>query len=245
MPGSVYGSIVYGGGTYVGAPALTAFDYELAIAEGRIEPANATPVNGDYLLCLGSDRLASQEHDLAFGDNAYVEQSIDVTGINFINAVWRIRQPEDMPSTTTIPSPGVLFHNVLHFADPTKPLGDHLLAIVSAADVFQTTDVHRIVQVSGATNPGNNGDKRITGVLSPRIAIIDDGIVATQNPLPGPATATLLGARWKASISVAGIERASVIEAPGKDITRLGMQAHVSKLLGPQTVRFKLELVEQ
>jgi len=243
---AIYGNDVYGGDTYSGLVGLNAFEYELSSFEGRIKPENAGPASGDYLFCLGSDRVAEQLHDLAVGDHADLEQSIDLTGVNFVKATWRVRQPSIVPLAMAITSPRVMVGDVLNFWDPTKPLGDTLLAVISnTVDAFTNLDLHRIIRVAGATNPGNNGDKRVTGTLSPQIAIVDAGIVADENPLGGgTGTASLVGARWRASITVAGVERAFVVEYPGRDVIRVDLQAHVSKLAGVQPVRFRLELQE-
>jgi len=229
---AVYGGAVYGGFTYTGLPTLAAFDYELGTFEGRIRPDNAAAIGGDYVYCLGSDKLPAQMHDLAYNDVINLTQSIDLTGVNFLRATWRVRQPAEMPTATLIPGAGILhgnqdtgapgtWHGVLNYSDPVAypidqagPQGrtlvsagppptyiggaDRLVAIVSTTDIFVPTDAHRIIRIANAGNPGNNGDRRITGILSPRIAIMDVHTVVQENPLVGAGTATLLGARWRA-----------------------------------------------
>lgn len=248
----LYGGNLYGGDVYTGQPGLNAFEYRLGIYQGRIKPDNAVPADGMYDFCIGSDEF-SQVWDIAFNDHADLEQTLDLTNVNYIRAIWRVRQPLTMPNTAVITGAGLLLGGdppgtgVFNLYDPVRyPIPpssneDNLHAVVSTVDTFLPADLHRIVRVAGAG--GNNGDKRITGVLSPRIAILDGGVVATANPLT-PGTATLIGARWRASLSVGGVERATITETPGRDKRRIDLVAHVSKIVGAQPVRFRLQLVE-
>lgn len=236
---SIYGGFFYGGDTYAGIGALTAFDYELGGFEGRIPPTDIEPIAGSFTFVLGSDRIPEQMHDLGFLDDATVEQIVDLTGVNYIRSIWHVRQPLDMPRKTALTAPAVKFGSVLN-------PGDTLLGLTTTVPTFVTTDTHRIVRIAGATNGGNNGDKRITGIISSTSVILDSGIVATENPLgAGGGTATLMGAQWEASLTVAGVKRVSRIEHYGESRRRTDMAAHVSKLAGNQTVRFKLELLEE
>ena len=235
----VYGGFLYGGDTYSGVPELVAFNYELGLTEGRIAPINETPVDGSYVFCLGQDRSPGEILDIAFGNKAEVAQSFDLSNVKFVRATWRVRQPEGVPITTTVVGPSVKLNDVLNN-------GDTLMSITSTVDTFVHNDLHRIVRIAGATNGGNNGDKRITGIIDARNAVLDDGIVASENPLgAGSGTATLIGARWKASIRVAGTERAHVTERVGVENRRFDLMAHVSKVVGVQPVVFRLELVEE
>jgi hypothetical protein len=58
---------------------------------GRIQPVNYTPVDGDYVLCIGSDELGL-EIEMAIGDSAAFEQSINLTNVTLVTFSLRFRQ---------------------------------------------------------------------------------------------------------------------------------------------------------
>jgi hypothetical protein len=76
--------------------ALTAFTSRLGRGQGRIRPASAPPVSGEYVFVLGEDQ-PGRFFDLVPGDFAEVTQTADLTDAALLRATLRLRVPPGPP----------------------------------------------------------------------------------------------------------------------------------------------------
>ena len=329
----------------------TAFDYDLGVSQGRIQPQNAQVLQGLFLECLGSDRLPAPVFNLAVGDRVELAQTVDLTAVDVIRAIWRVRQPLVVPRKLVLPAGTTLVHGgvvaasarharrtapiaggagaVVYWAKSTgtpspgirvahvnpgpsntlavDPVGRDITvrlgtdgggvatsttaqvaaavnanleasalvtaapdndgtsiagtqalvalvivsedvdAVVTLAAFFTQEMAGRVVRISGS-GAGNNGDKIIAGVVPEATG----AAYPSKTALLGTAIATeaagfaafLVGARWRAELEVDGGVRAQITERLGRDKVRFDLGAHVSKMVGPKDVRFRLKLVE-
>ena len=58
-----------------------------------------------------------------------------------------------------------------------------------------------------------------------------------------PPAAMPVGAAWKASLQIDGVERVTALLSPGRTRDRVDLAANVSKLTGEHALAFRLELV--
>ena len=63
--------------------SFSAFETALGLTQGRIQPTGESPDDGDFVFVLGSDTEGRIEN-LSDGDDVFISQSLDVTGIDFI-----------------------------------------------------------------------------------------------------------------------------------------------------------------
>lgn len=142
----------------------------------RIVPTNFT-ATGTNVFCFGSDLSTPPVFDL--NPNAAIELVSPTIGVDAGSKLVRFksgfRQPKDMPSKRTVPAGSTLVRgNVLS-------TGDDLSALRTVADFFTSTDLRRVVRVTGAANPANNADFRIVGVPTARIAVLSPVLAAATN----------------------------------------------------------------
>lgn len=74
----------------------TALSADLGNFQGRIRPTNWTPLNGEYVFCLGHD-LPGQTYSLPTGLLVSVAQTFDNTGFNSMQFSLHIRAPVSIP----------------------------------------------------------------------------------------------------------------------------------------------------
>ena len=75
----------------------TAFTRLLGTTQGRIKPANASAVQGDYVAVLGSD-VPGVVATFNLNDGVLLAQTADLTGIDFIRINATVRPPASMPA---------------------------------------------------------------------------------------------------------------------------------------------------
>ena len=117
---------------------------------------------------------------------------------------------------------------------------DDLSGVVTSVDFFTEAHVGQTLRVSGS-GAGNNADRLIVTVLTPRQAILSSNVVTEGAGF----TAVLVGYVWEGAILIDGAVRASIREVRGRDITRTDLAAHTSKLAGVHNVAFRYRLVEE
>jgi hypothetical protein len=76
---------------------MDAFDRRFGDTQGRIVPVNASPFDGDWVFCFGSD-VAGEQWDLNVNDGIELRQNIDLTGIKLVRFNMRLRGPSSMPA---------------------------------------------------------------------------------------------------------------------------------------------------
>lgn len=76
---------------------LTGFNLGLGVDQGRIEPDNYTPPEGDFVFVLGSD-IAGQFLDFEVGDYVEAKQTADFDTTTIARVTVRTRAPETMPA---------------------------------------------------------------------------------------------------------------------------------------------------
>lgn len=66
--------------------------------QGRVKPAHAAPLLGNYVFVLGSD-VPGDVQRFSVGDQVVLEQTADVTGLKLIRFRARVRGPVSVPTT--------------------------------------------------------------------------------------------------------------------------------------------------
>jgi phage tail-like protein len=74
----------------------TPFDADSGTYQGRIIPTNWTPINGEYVYCIGHD-LPGQLYEIAPGMSVTFGQTFDSTGFNALQLALHLRCPESTP----------------------------------------------------------------------------------------------------------------------------------------------------
>lgn len=194
--------------------AFDALTSRLGTSQGRIRPIGFTAV-GDYSLVLGSDFPDSVAR-LNPGNRISFSQVVDVTGMKYIRVPLFARPPTAMPVARTA-SDG-----------STNGAGTQL---TSVAAMFVQADVGSVVRAAGQPDATITAVSGNTVTISPAWAGSLSGIIFQ-----------VLGAAWRFSLLVGGVERAAHTIAAGRARTR-DLRANVSKLTGNQTVELRLELV--
>jgi len=215
-----------------------------------------------HVFCLGEDSNIGQDYRIGESDYSSVYQAnIDLTDIDFIYFAWKLHNPASMPLPQTILSAG----SCSFVTTDVVRAGDALPGILldeGASPLFQTAHSERIVRVSGATTPANNGDFRISGVprsqwnmtASPsaitdiengRFAVIENASIVAE--AGSAVTIVVLGAGWVARGYVDDILRCELREPGcvhhyGHNWQRNSLSAHVSKLSGTHTIKFELSV---
>lgn len=75
----------------------TAWETDLGLFQGRIQPAGVVPPEGDYVFTLGDDR-EGREVRLEAGDYVEVEQAADFDNVNVCRVRATIRAPAETPA---------------------------------------------------------------------------------------------------------------------------------------------------
>lgn len=76
---------------------LDAFKSRLGRGQGRIKPRGAIAPSGEYVFVLGDDE-AGRFFELAPGDHAEVTQDADLSDVDFVRAILRLRVPASLPA---------------------------------------------------------------------------------------------------------------------------------------------------
>ena len=77
-----------------------AFDADLGLYQGRIQPTGTSSAEGDWVLCLGHDvsgTVRSLLADSPFGDFQNIARAVDFTGDTYLTQQIYIRPPTSMP----------------------------------------------------------------------------------------------------------------------------------------------------
>lgn len=88
-----WGSGSWGDGSFV-LPELTLFTREMGLAQGRHRPTNTSPLEGNWLVCLGSD-TKSQRGFLGTGDYIRIRQTNDVGAAKLLRPRFRLRAADE------------------------------------------------------------------------------------------------------------------------------------------------------
>lgn len=76
---------------------LNAFTSRLGVGQGRIEPVYAPRLSQNFVFALGDDQ-PGRLFDLDVGDYAEVTQATDVTDVDLVRALLRLRVPASLPA---------------------------------------------------------------------------------------------------------------------------------------------------
>ena len=121
--------------------AFTPFNAALGTRQGRLEPVGFEPTSGDFAFVLGSDR-GGDVHDFEIGDQAEVQQDVDLTSENFVRANIRLRNATVVPAgvdwEASITVGGVKKARMLLAPGRTRDRAD------MAANVSKLTGVHTV-----------------------------------------------------------------------------------------------------
>lgn len=132
----------------------TPFDADIGMFQGRIRPTNWTPVDGEFVFCLGHD-LPGQTYSLPTGVLMSVGQTFDSTGFNTLAITLHLRAP------TTIPSGYTWTLEVHTFG------GAQCIFGFTSADEYQERTVEVVVPAESDTNIELRFDLALNGPTSP------------------------------------------------------------------------------
>ena len=76
---------------------LDAFQSRLGDGQGRLRPHWAEPTDGDFVFVLGEDE-PGRFFELAPGDHCEVTQDTDLTGVDLLRIMLRLRVPTGLPA---------------------------------------------------------------------------------------------------------------------------------------------------
>lgn len=147
------------------------FTHDLGVSQARIAPSKFTPLDGSFVYCFGSDRVPGPVVDVIAGQPVTLRAAIGPPN-QLITFGVGFRQPAGMPAKRTLPAGTTLQRGNVVVA------GDGLSAIVTLASFFTGLDLKRVVRISGAVNPANNGDFTIVSIKSATAAILAQNVVA-------------------------------------------------------------------
>jgi hypothetical protein len=205
-----------------------------------------------HAFCLGDDQLEFPDHRFEMGDMISVEQEFDVSAHKLLRFGWYMRHPESMEEKTIVEAGAVTF-----VTTGLVQTGDGLqgLIVASPAQQFAKEDAEKIIEVSGATDAGNNTQFRSSGVPfnqgDPEVAggdrILLEGTVTAKVADPA-VTVKRVGLKWVARAymdSGSGFEeRVKLEETPGHLVYRNELAFHISKFTGTAKIKFELKLEE-
>lgn len=214
------------------------FDFDTGITQGRMEPVNGAPFDGNFVFTLGYDGLVPRFENIALNDYIQVKQTIDLTNISIVRIHSRIVQPQSLPNQLDISS------NFQIIGETMSSPGNR---IVKQAGVTQA-DLGQLVTITGATHGGNNTTVRIVGIADSVTAYVDKTLT-TEGPR-STLHATQLGLRWKLSllvdVSSTPTEQARVVQSYNEQgFYRNDLSMNVSKLSGTHIIYFRLTLIQQ
>jgi hypothetical protein len=118
---------------------LTAFTSRLGLGQGRLRTSKASP--GEYAFVLG-DVEPGHYFQLAPGDYSSVTQAVDVTGINLVRVLLRLKVPASIPADLAWEA-SVTVDGVKKARMTALPGREHLVTDL-AANVSKLTGVHLV-----------------------------------------------------------------------------------------------------
>lgn len=119
--------------------ALTGFTSRMGLGQGRLKTSKAS--SGEYAFVLG-DIEPGRFFELAPGDYSQVTQEVDVTGVNLVRVLLRLRVPVGTPSQLAWEA-SVLVDGVKQARMRALP-GHERLVTDLAANVSKLAGVHII-----------------------------------------------------------------------------------------------------
>lgn len=212
----------------------SSFDFDRGVTQWRMEPLTGSTRRGLWAFTLGYDGVVPRYEDIAYGDYFQTSQDIDTTNVGLIRCHVNITQPKTLPS----------FENVstdLQFI--AESVGSPGNRIVIARGLTEA-DINKTLITTGYTNSGNNDTFKLVGIADSLTAYVDKTVV-TEGP-NSAGTATIIGARWKFSLLIDGIEYARCIQSERESgFYRDDLMLHCSKLTGVHTISFRITLIAQ
>lgn len=222
------------------------------VAQGRIEPTEATPDHGFWDFCLGYDGEEPAQFMLNIGETIKLEQTYDLSTMQFVNFCWTMRTPTEMPAARTIVNAG----SVTFVDGSLIETGDGLRGLLFGSNLLTPDDTDQLMLISGSANAANNGTFRVGAVsgslvnyvgkpgkyVSPKL---DRCVLENASMVAGAEsgiTVKRLGARWVAQAYVDNVLRVELIEPAVHEVMRRSLKLHCSQVAGPVTMSFRLTL---
>lgn len=213
----------------------------------------------ENVFCLGEDQRPFQDHRLLVGDTVSVEQAFTITAAHkLLLFSWHMRMP-DMPA-----SRGIVTGAQVDFVDGLGLIspGDGCVGVVikdpdGASSMFSSADTEQRLLVDGGAHANNIGTFRISGVPwdqgdvgstvnkpNGSVAIIENSALVAETA--NNVTLRVLGLNWiaRAYADWGGgfVERVVLSERYDHTWYRTGLALHVSKHVGPLTIKFEMQL---
>ena len=196
---------------------ISHFERALGTSQGRIQPVGYTPVDGLFAFVLGHD-LRGEFGVFNIGDKVEVSQTADFDTAELLRLNLRLRAP-------SVPLIG---------RTATDAVTDATGSILTSVDINWIQD-----DVGRPVTAGGQPDAEIVAVTGN-----DATIFPAWAPSLPPTAITLTGAKWRFSILVDAVERASRVLTRGKLSTAVDLvdfAVNVSALASA-TLTFRLEL---
>jgi len=119
--------------------ALTGFTSRLGLGQGRLKTPKASP--GEYAFVLG-DMEPGRFFEVAPGDYTEVTQEVDVTGVNLVRVLLRLKVPASTPAGLDWEA-SITVDGAKHARMTARP-GRERLVTDLAANVSKLTGVHLV-----------------------------------------------------------------------------------------------------
>lgn len=221
----------------------TMLDRKPGVTSGRvIRPDGWTPPDGVAVFSLGSDDPL-EVGDLRIGDDALLEQQIDLTGIRLVRALFRFALRVAMPEPFYLYPAGSQFT----VGEPSAPPAGPRTAVLVPAGYPRLTQEHvgRRLTVAGAANPDNNGDWTVVALGAVNQAgqqkvLVDREFGAQETS--GAFTVDVPGAEWIFTANIDGVERTRRTLSRRRTRDLLDVAVPVVGLIGKHLVSFRLAL---
>jgi hypothetical protein len=212
----------------------------------RIQPVNYDPVDGDWVLCVGSD-LPGTIREVAVGDVVGLDQDVDLTSVTMVTFAVGFRQTEGSSSAA---------RRALQASYPMAFLATDTIKLKvdggsEQTITFATTDnsLEEIVDrcnatLTGAVASADNGQLKFTSNTTgtgSSIEITGGTVYTDLGHTLGTTTGEHVTFEFKFEID--SVEYYSLTPAAGDETEYVKRAVNVQHLTGTKTLRWYLEAV--
>lgn len=213
---------------------------------GRIQPANYSPVDGDWALVLGSD-LPGKVRDVVVGEASGIEQDVDLTSHDRVFFAYAFRQTEGKSAAsrrgleTTYP---VLLTDTDTIEIDVDGAGTKVVTFAATDTTLEDVVARINLALTTGTASADNGQLKITSDTTGASSTVEI-VGGTVYALLGHALGTTTGEHvtFRFVFEIDGSEHYSDQPAAGEEAIFVRRTINVYHLTGTQTLRWYLEVV--